>query len=62
MVFIPVTGVCAPCLILSNRNNIFNDIGLKRLPFIANSDFHKPRHICSWKTLIPSPAGAGEGG
>ena len=22
------------------------------LPFIANSDFHKPRHIYSWKTLI----------
>ncbi len=31
---------------------IFNDIGLKRLPFIANSDFHKPKHIYSWKTLI----------
>jgi len=25
---------------------------LKRLPFIANSDFHKPKHIFSWKTLI----------
>jgi hypothetical protein len=37
---------------IANRNNIFNDIGLKRLPFIANSDFHKPRHIYSWKTLI----------
>jgi UDP-N-acetylglucosamine:LPS N-acetylglucosamine transferase len=37
---------------IANRNNIFNDIGLKRLPFIANSDFHKPKHIFSWKTLI----------
>jgi len=37
---------------IANRNNIFNDIGLKRLPFIANSDFHKPKHIYSWKTLI----------
>ncbi len=37
---------------IANRNNIFNDVGLKRLPFIANSDFHKPRHIYSWKTLI----------
>jgi len=37
---------------IANRDNIFNDIGLKRLPFIANSDFHKPRHIYSWKTLI----------
>ena len=23
-----------------------------RLPFIAISDFHKPKHIYSWKTLI----------
>jgi UDP-N-acetylglucosamine:LPS N-acetylglucosamine transferase/predicted metal-dependent phosphoesterase TrpH len=37
---------------IANGNNIFNDIGLKRLPFIANSDFHKPKHIYSWKTLI----------
>ena len=37
---------------IANRNNIFNDIGLKRLPFIANSDLHKPKHIYSWKTLI----------
>ncbi len=37
---------------IANRDNIFNDIGLKRLPFIANSDLHKPRHIYSWKTLI----------
>jgi UDP-N-acetylglucosamine:LPS N-acetylglucosamine transferase len=37
---------------IANRNNIFNNVGLKRLPFIANSDFHKPRHIYSWKTLI----------
>jgi UDP-N-acetylglucosamine:LPS N-acetylglucosamine transferase len=37
---------------IANRDNIFNDIGLKRLPFIANSDFHKPKHIYSWKTLI----------
>jgi len=37
---------------IANRNNIFNDIGLKRLPFIANSDLHKAKHIYSWKTLI----------
>jgi UDP-N-acetylglucosamine:LPS N-acetylglucosamine transferase len=37
---------------IANRNNIFNDVGLKRLPFIANSDLHKPKHIYSWKTLI----------
>ena len=37
---------------IANRNNIFNAVGLKRLPFLANSDFHKPKHIYSWKTLI----------
>ncbi len=25
---------------------------LKHYPYIANSDFHKPRHLHSWKTLI----------
>jgi processive 1,2-diacylglycerol beta-glucosyltransferase len=37
---------------IANRNNIFTPIGLKGLPFIANSDFHKPKHIESWKTLL----------
>jgi processive 1,2-diacylglycerol beta-glucosyltransferase len=37
---------------IANRENIFNPIGLKRLPFIANSDFHRPKHIYSWKTLL----------
>jgi hypothetical protein len=37
---------------IANRENIFNPIGLKRLPFIASSDFHKPKHIYSWKTLL----------
>ena len=37
---------------IANRNNIFTPIGLKNLPFIANSDFHKPKHIFSWKTLL----------
>ena len=44
---------------IANRNNIFNDVGLKRLPFIANSDFHKPKHIYSWKTLIYCEKNAG---
>ena len=44
---------------IANRNNIFNDIGLKRLPFIANSDFHKPKHIYSWKTLVHAAKDAG---
>jgi predicted metal-dependent phosphoesterase TrpH len=37
---------------IANRNNIFTPIGLKRLSFLANSDFHKPKHIYSWKTLL----------
>ena len=37
---------------IANRNNIFDCVGMKRLPFIANSDFHKPKHIYSWKTLL----------
>lgn len=37
---------------IANRNNIFTPVGLKHLPFIANSDFHKPKHIYSWKTLL----------
>lgn len=37
---------------IANRNNIFNRVGLKGLPFVANSDFHKPKHIQSWKTLL----------
>lgn len=37
---------------IANRDDIFNPIGLKRLPFVANSDFHKPKHIHSWKTVL----------
>lgn len=37
---------------IANRNNIFTPVGLKRLAFVANSDFHKPKHIYSWKTLL----------
>lgn len=37
---------------IANRDNIFNPVGLRRLPYIANSDFHKPKHIYSWKTLL----------
>jgi hypothetical protein len=37
---------------VANRDDIFNPIGLKRLPFIASSDFHKPKHIFSWKTVL----------
>jgi len=25
---------------------------LKKFPYVANSDFHNPRHLYSWKTVI----------
>jgi UDP-N-acetylglucosamine:LPS N-acetylglucosamine transferase/predicted metal-dependent phosphoesterase TrpH len=37
---------------IANRNNIFTPVGLKRFAFLANSDFHKAKHIYSWKTLL----------
>jgi UDP-N-acetylglucosamine:LPS N-acetylglucosamine transferase len=37
---------------IANRNNLFAPVSLKRLPFLANSDFHKPKHIYSWKTVL----------
>jgi processive 1,2-diacylglycerol beta-glucosyltransferase len=37
---------------VANRDDIFNPIGLKKLPFLANSDLHKPKHIHSWKTVL----------
>ena len=37
---------------IANRNNIFTPVGLKRFAFLANSDFHKPKHIYSWKTIL----------
>jgi processive 1,2-diacylglycerol beta-glucosyltransferase len=37
---------------IANRDNLFTPVGHKQLPYIANSDFHKPKHIQSWKTLL----------
>jgi hypothetical protein len=37
---------------IANRNHIFAAVGLEGLPFIAGSDFHRPSHIRSWKTLL----------
>jgi hypothetical protein len=37
---------------VANRDDLFNVIGLKKFNYIANSDFHEPRHIYSWKSLI----------
>jgi predicted metal-dependent phosphoesterase TrpH len=37
---------------IANRDDVFNVISLKKYPYIANSDFHKVRHLYSWKTLL----------
>jgi len=37
---------------VANRDDVFNMISLKKYPYIANSDFHRPRHLYSWKTLL----------
>ncbi|MCL4490880.1 MAG: phosphotransferase [Nitrospirae bacterium] len=37
---------------VANRDDVFNVISLKKYPYIANSDFHKVRHLYSWKTLL----------
>lgn len=38
----------------ANRDDLFSVTSLKHYPYVANSDFHKPRHLYSWKTLLKS--------
>lgn len=37
---------------VANRDDLFNVVGLKKFNYLANSDFHEPRHLYSWKTLL----------
>ncbi|MDA8169652.1 MAG: PHP domain-containing protein [Nitrospiraceae bacterium] len=37
---------------IANRDDVFNVISLKKYNYIANGDFHRPRHLYSWKTLL----------
>lgn len=53
--FIPVIDAWE----IANRNNLFAPVSLKRLPYLANSDFHKPKHIYSWKTVLHCEKDAG---
>ena len=39
---------------VANRDDLFNVVGLKKLNYIAGSDFHDPWHLYSWKSLIKS--------
>jgi len=36
----------------ANRDDLFPVTSLKHFPYVANSDFHKPKHLYSWKTLV----------
>ena len=36
----------------ANRDDLFSVTSLKHYPYVANSDFHKEKHLHSWKTLI----------
>jgi predicted metal-dependent phosphoesterase TrpH len=36
----------------ANRDDLFSVTSLKHYPYVASSDFHKAKHLHSWKTLI----------
>ena len=36
----------------ANRDDLFSVTSLKHYPYVANSDFHKKKHLYSWKTLL----------
>lgn len=38
----------------ANRDDLFSVTSMKHFPYVANSDFHKPKHLYSWKTLVRS--------
>lgn len=39
---------------LACRWDLFPPVGRARLPYVGNSDFHRPEHLWAWKTLVPS--------
>ena len=38
----------------ANRDDLFSVTSLKHYPYVANSDFHKAKHLYLWKTLVRS--------
>lgn len=42
------------CVEAANRDDLFSVTSLKHYPYVANSDFHKAKHLYSWKTLVRS--------
>jgi len=45
---------------IANRDDAFGVVGLKKYPYVASSDFHRPRHLYSWKTLLSCGRSTGE--
>jgi hypothetical protein len=39
---------------LFNRTQLFGWVADAALPAVASGDFHEPRHLLGWKTLLPS--------
>ena len=39
---------------LFNRTQLFGWVADAGLPAVASGDFHQPRHLAGWKTLLPS--------
>jgi predicted metal-dependent phosphoesterase TrpH len=37
-----------------NRHDFFAWVARRRLPVVANGDFHRPEHLATWKTLLPA--------
>jgi hypothetical protein len=37
---------------VQNDESLFSVTSLKHYPYVASSDFHKPKHLYSWKTLL----------
>ena len=35
------------------RWDLFPPVARARLPYIGNSDFHRPEHLYAWKTILP---------
>ena len=39
---------------IANREDLYDVVAVEKLNYVANSDFHQPNHIYSWKTLVRS--------
>lgn len=39
---------------LFNRTQLFGWVAEAGLPVVASGDFHEPRHLAGWKTLLPA--------